>query len=176
DEFRWIAKVRRRDGEALCEMRPGPAPDGGSKYQLHPGLIDSCFQTLGLGLPGWGSLGGFTSEKIYIPLSVGGVCFNGPCDGGRLWCHARLREFSEEGLIVGDLRLLDEAGRVVAEFDALCLRLVDRTAVSGAAENVSEWLYEVRWEAQPPPPARQAAEPGEVSARRWLILADGRGV
>ncbi|HEX8118671.1 MAG TPA: SDR family NAD(P)-dependent oxidoreductase, partial [Pyrinomonadaceae bacterium] len=173
DEFRWIGKIRRSDGEALSEIRPGPAPDGGGKYQLHPGLIDSCFQTLGLALAAAGSAGHIASDKIYIPLSVGSVSFNGPAGEGRLWCHALLREFNQEGLIVGDLRLLDEAGRVLAEIGGLCLRLVNRTAVSGAQENVSDWLYEVRWEAQLP--ATAAAGEGTVP-KRWLILADGKGV
>src|SRR5207253_9973287 len=36
---------------AVCEMRLAEVSDQLDNYQLHPGVIDSCFQLLGLSLP-----------------------------------------------------------------------------------------------------------------------------
>ncbi len=52
DRFRGIVRIRRRDGEALAEIRlPESLANEKGPYRIHPALLDSCFHLLGAALP-----------------------------------------------------------------------------------------------------------------------------
>src|SRR5262249_54129986 len=58
--FRWIERIWRRDGQAVCQMRP-LEPKGGAAFPS--GLMDACFQALGTA-PSGGAAGG----EVYLPI------------------------------------------------------------------------------------------------------------
>src|SRR4029077_10621532 len=97
--FQWIQQIWRREGEALACLRSPRSPEEADPYVLHPGLLDSCFQTLGAT---------FASQKLeqsaYIPISIERLVVHRR-PSGRLWNHARLRPtVSPDGqTFVGDL-------------------------------------------------------------------------
>src|SRR5205814_4412904 len=101
--FQGIEHVWRGSDELLGELvLREPAGDG---YQLHPTVLDACFQLLIAALPG-GSESGQSAADGYLPVGIDRVrLFGRPT--GRLWAHARVVERSERALI-GDLLLIDE--------------------------------------------------------------------
>ena len=102
----------------------------------------------------------------------------------RLQCFDRSRgpaDFSaaitslENNFAVGDVRLLDAAGRVLLKLERLRLRRVPRDwlarLVSGPLPN---WCYELAWVPQPleaSPAGQNPAEPGH-----WLIFDSQEGL
>ncbi|HYC89916.1 MAG TPA: SDR family NAD(P)-dependent oxidoreductase, partial [Thermoanaerobaculia bacterium] len=95
--------------------------------------------------------------------------------GSQFWSHVTLREGSGQGsdTLHADIRLLDDAGRVLAEVSGVrCLRL-ERTAAQ-EERKIGDWLYEVAWQ----PAADAVGEDGEpdVTGGLWLLLTDSAGV
>ena len=73
--------------------------------------------------------------------------YDRPCP--RLWSHARLRPYAERSAkaLEGDVRLLDEAGRLLVEVSGLRAQQVDRSVLPQAeGEDLRDWLYELVWE------------------------------
>jgi myxalamid-type polyketide synthase MxaE and MxaD len=177
--FRWIEHIWRRDGEAFCKMR---LPQGQAEvypYQLHPGLIDSCFQALCLSLPHGGIIHLVQEDMLYIPLSINRCHFYRQ-PAGQLWCHARLQEDrasqatrdERPEIFTGDLRLFDDVGQLVAEVEGLTLKRVNISRVlQKAIARIDTLLYELQWQRV----ARQSRA-AEHTPGFWVILADKEGI
>lgn len=171
--FRWIQELWRRDGEVLCRMA-SPAGLACGVFQLHPGLVDACFQATCAGFPG-GVASIIAGGDIYVPFSLPLWRFHGRPSGG-LWCHAQLRgpAVADQEMLAFDLSLWDDGGVMVAEAADLRMRRAPRQVLLRSAQGeLANWLYEVEWRAEPescfpPPPTR----PRGV----WLIFADSAGV
>ncbi len=166
--FRGIAELWRRDGEALSRVRlPGVVASKHS-YHLHPTLLDAGFQTLAATLSDEELE---AADGLYLPTGLEAFRLYGPSDG-QGWSHVVLRseESTGEGLLVGDLRLFDSAGRAIAEVDGLQLRRVGRETILGVSQHSWEdWLYEVVWR-----PEEIAEAPSADSEVRgpWIVLMD----
>jgi acyl transferase domain-containing protein/acyl carrier protein len=158
-EFRRLAAVRRGAGEALAELAAGD-PGEGAGYGFHPALIDACLQALAAAAaPADDGDGGAPS----VPVSVARAVAFAPASAARR-VHARAAEPDGGGGWGGDARLLDDAGRVVAEFSGVRFRRLDAPLRSDAA--LEEWLLRVDWIDQPLPPAADRPADGA-----WVLCA-----
>lgn len=175
--FQWIEKIWHREGEALCQMELPQLPDEVSDYQLYPGLIDSCLQLLN---SCWSveAMVQALGDYIYIPFSIASFKFYGrPAPGSQLWCHAQRREQdkSNNQSLIGDIRLFDRNGQVIAEVIGFEARIARREVLlRGIQKDLGDWLYEIAWQ----PKAREhnhqrrsTEEPGS-----WLIFAEKGGI
>ncbi|MFT5375678.1 MAG: acyl transferase domain-containing protein/acyl-CoA synthetase (AMP-forming)/AMP-acid ligase II [Candidatus Latescibacterota bacterium] len=163
--FRWVESIWRNGREILCRMkRPDEVVDADA-YQLHPGLIDSCFQSFFLTVEA-------EEDITFVPFRVERFTFyRHPREARELWCHVTVREVDVDGRLLLDSRLFDEEGRVVAEAFALELRRARRSALlSGLQQNYRDWLCQVSW--QP------IAASGDMAPAvgPWLVFADARGL
>ncbi|MBI1357400.1 MAG: SDR family NAD(P)-dependent oxidoreductase [Acidobacteria bacterium] len=150
--FQGVAELWRGDGEALARIA---TPAGLGARELHPAVIDACFQALGAALSG-------ADEGLYLPVGAATVRRLG--DGAEeLWAYAR-RTGADP--VEGDLQLADEQGRVVFETQGFALQ---RLAASAAPDADASLFYEVAWRPQPAQP--QISEPQAAGA--WLLLGDG---
>jgi acyl transferase domain-containing protein len=126
DSFRGIVRVRRRDGEALAEIRlPESLSIGLEPHRIHLALLDSCWQLLPAALPE-------SDESAYLPIGLERfTLFAAPSE--RLWGHTVLRPVSGSGgeAFSGDLWLYDDNDRMVAEFVGLQLGRITADAVLG---------------------------------------------
>ncbi len=173
--FQWIGPIWRRAGEALCGIEaPDLVPNTG--LRLHPGIIDSCFQLLACSFGGDAATVG-QIDRIAIPFSIATFKFHGPSavQGTTLWCHAVLheREGAVEGSALGNLRLFDDNGAVIAEVEGLYGRQASRQALAESRRSsLDRWMYEVRWQ-----PDARANDERARSQRpgSWLIFADRGG-
>jgi acyl transferase domain-containing protein len=128
DCFRGIVRIRRRDGEALAEIRlPESLAHGMEPYRIHPALLDSCWQLLPAALPADGG------ENACLPIGLERfTLFAVPPE--KLWSHTVLRPVSWSGweAFSGDIWLYDDNDRMVAEIVGLQLGRITADAIVGS--------------------------------------------
>ncbi|MDF5733208.1 MAG: type I polyketide synthase, partial [Rhizonema sp. PD38] len=163
--FRWLTTVWIGEREALgCLQSPPDAFDAG-EYQLHPGLIDSCFHLI---LAATGTISG---DETFIPLSIKQFRFFQRPKSDLLWCHARLQlgTQSQEDKRVGDLFVFDDAGNAVAEVIGFEARKASRKILLNSLQSEEQdWSYQIHWQAQ------EHSVPSLVNQEigNWLIFTD----
>ena len=155
DSFRGMARVWRRDGEALGEICPPPGLKTGG-YFLHPALLDSCFQVLLSALPPAESARG-----LFLPAHLGRMRLLAR-PAGNIWSHVRLVGI-EGRTITADLRLLDDSGGVLAEIKSFRCSALDQPAAK--ANDLDECFYEIAWRER-----EREATPPAVASCSWLLV------
>ncbi|MBI2838245.1 MAG: type I polyketide synthase [Acidobacteria bacterium] len=176
--FQWIERIWHRDGEALCRMRSPRTPEETEGYQLYPGLLDSCFQLIAIASQTDGVAHLAHSEAIYVPIGVTHLkLFGRP--NGTLYCHVVPHSAEEpaKGEVRSDVRLLDEAGNVVADV-GFRGKLVSREVfLRGLQPRAIDWFYELVWQPTPVMPCKEVLCPDATNQKgRWLIFADTQGI
>jgi natural product biosynthesis luciferase-like monooxygenase protein len=175
--FRVVRRIRRREGEALGLLQlPDTLEQEAEAYGLHPALLDGGLQVITTLLPPDDD--GTPGEHTYLPTGLKRIrIYDRP--GARAWCHARLHPGQNAGgdKLMGDVRLVDETGRVLAEVVGLRLLRLARAAQPPATDILRDILYELQWEPLPQTRVEQLSRrfPPERGGR-WLIFADGSGV
>jgi len=162
-----VRQVWRRDGEALGRIEL-PALDAaeGLAFQIHPALLDAAVQIV---------VEACSTGDTYLPMALERFrLYRRP--SAQLWSHAvvRARSTVAADVIVADIRLLDDDGRVVAELSGLShLRARPATLFHAPESAGDEWRYEVTWR---PMPRSGAPTARGDAAGSWLIWADASGV
>ena len=171
--FRTLERVWSRPGEALGEVS-FPQALGANGLDIHPLLLDGCFQVMGAARVQAGAEDGTT----YLPFGWERLWL---ADGlpDRIVCHVRMREDARSGsaddesagtaeVMAGDLRLYDPDGALVGELSGYTIKRATRAALLAAVEGVKELLYEVVWRdralAPGMPPADFLTAPSAVKA------------
>jgi NAD(P)-dependent dehydrogenase (short-subunit alcohol dehydrogenase family) len=149
----------------LAELRISSDSDGDfDTYQLHPAVLDGCMQVLGAAVAVQEKKNG--KQGTFIPTRIGQIrVLSRP--GEHLWCSANVLDEDASG-IVGELRLLDEAGQVLVEL----LDVHFESLGEGLKENLDDWLYELKWQ----PKERVSENISASSPGTWLIFTDSTGV
>jgi natural product biosynthesis luciferase-like monooxygenase protein len=178
--FRGIERLWRREGEALGKVRlPADFEREAASYQIHPTLLDSCFQVLIAALP---DVLFRDDGALYLPTGLRSFQLHQQ-PGKQVWSHACLTTGPEQadGLFEGDVRILDEHGQVLIEALGMQLQNSVPAASTGAApENtitaqqneLAEWLYELHWESAAELSKRLPAE----RVGKWVLFMDNAGV
>jgi acyl transferase domain-containing protein len=145
-----VVEIHRRDGEALGRVR---APDAAAaelgRFGLHPALLDACLQVLAAALPE------SAVRDPYLPLSFDTLAQFGAAPP-EVWSHVTLPapESDLSDTLRADIRILDDAGVLIAEARGLSLRRFRRS--DATAHRLHDWLYELEW--QPAPHEAMQAE------------------
>ncbi|NET12288.1 MAG: SDR family NAD(P)-dependent oxidoreductase, partial [Okeania sp. SIO1H6] len=164
--FRWIHQVWLGEGEILCQMKVPETILDALKYQIHPALIDSCFQSVAaLNL----SLSGDQSET-FVPFSIEKFTFYQRPENDLLWCYTRgLKEgASEEKLLKAEIQLFDQSGKLVADVSGFEGRKANPKALLMTLDaDLSDWYYEINWEPQPLTETAKSSE----NAGKCLVFA-----
>src|SRR5262249_42968230 len=145
---------------------PEAAVPAAEEYRFHPALLDACFQVLG----GLVLAGDDTAEggRAVVPVGIEGLRVHAR-PGERIWAHARLRP-SAGDTFTGDLHVIDEDGRVLAEIEGLSARPL-APGQSPGKEPYEDWLYRLVWRREDAPGTATAPPTGGP----WLVLADRSG-
>jgi NAD(P)-dependent dehydrogenase (short-subunit alcohol dehydrogenase family)/acyl carrier protein len=172
--FQSIAQLWRHNGDVLSEVQAADRPEAEfAAYQLHPAILDTCLQTLGAGVAAEARENG--RQGIYLPTHIEQIQIHGR-PGLHLWSHARLQERDADA-VKGEVRLLDEAGRVVVETLGLRFTHLDYETQRAAEENLDDWFYELQWQPKERQEGQRASEPSSpASPASWLIFTDSSGV
>jgi acyl transferase domain-containing protein/acyl carrier protein len=173
--FQWIKSIWKGDKEAVCQMQLPQTLDNLEKYQLHPSLIDSCFQLLMATVV-------LEKDETFVPFSIEKLYFyQSPSSCSQLWCHAYslpMEKSREE--VVGNILLFDQEGQIIAEVIGFKGRRANSHSFLGIPQEPLEtWLYEVEW--RPQTLAKQKFLNGGLQKtisepKSWLILADDDGI
>ena len=177
--FRTLASLWARDGEAVGEVALPDGIDGGGA-ELHPLLLDGCFQVMAAARRASGD----EDSTPYLPFGWERLWLHGPLPD-RLVCHARLREpggpdadgetAGPREVISADLRLYARDGTELGGLDGYTVKRATRAALLSATESLDDLLYEVVWRDRPLPPgvvgAGFLASPAEVAARSDTFAA-----
>ncbi|MFN6560885.1 MAG: type I polyketide synthase [Nostoc sp. ChiSLP01] len=159
--FRWLNSIHLGEREALgCLKVPATILDA-VEYELHPTLIDSCFQLFFAITP-------IEGEETFIPFSLEKFQFYQRPEGELLWCHAKLRSLDAIAAdqVIGDLQLFDQSGQLIAEVTGFEGRKANRQAVlRNFQSETANWLYQVRWQPQELPTSSKHLQPGS-----WLLF------
>lgn len=168
--FQGIEQLWRGAGEALgCVHVPDSVRDEVSRYQVHPTLLDACFQVVIATLPTetWQR-----DDVLYLPVGLSSFkMYKQP--GSHVWSHALLEPGEHEGVFAGDVRIMDEAGQLLIEASGLQLQRTELAPAASPYDQLKDWLYELRWEKTdwPHPVQPDTQQPG-----KWLIFMDRAGV
>jgi acyl transferase domain-containing protein/NADP-dependent 3-hydroxy acid dehydrogenase YdfG/acyl carrier protein len=153
---------RRPDGGETLAWIEGDAALAAIEHHnaLHPTLLDACFQAL---------LATLTLEEdpaVYVPVALRQVRLRRTPSAG-FWCHGQ-RHLRRDGVLEGDITLVDRDGGVLAEVRGVRAQAL-RRGVRDDLAALDQWLYEFVWEAA-------ALEPPVAPRGRWVVLLDAAGV
>jgi NADPH:quinone reductase-like Zn-dependent oxidoreductase/acyl carrier protein len=170
--FQIIEQMWRQDGEALAMIRLPAAPRAqADRYQIHPVMLDACFQTLAGALPDYGE-----QFDTYLPIFCESLQLHYQ-PGDMVWSHAQLQPGTEAGqdTIIGDIQAYSADGQRVLDIRGLRFKRASTEALRRIVEHQAgqtsdDWFYEVGWEPVAGAPVTQTA-PGT-----WLIFADHSGI
>ena len=127
-ETLWVGK-----GEALARISVPAAIHDPESYCAHPGLLDSSGQGLAL-------LGGSGSDSPFVAYDLARFASYASWRGNGFWSHVTLNGTRDaQGLLLGNIRVADDSGRVVADVEGIRFKFLS----PGATLNPAEWLYRI---------------------------------
>ena len=174
--FRTLERVWSRPGEALGEVS---LPETLTKHGLdvHPLVLDGCFQVVGAARNLAGTEGGAT----YLPFGWERLWLAGSLPD-RVVCHVRLSDASIDAensagepaeVLSGELRIYDLNGVPLGRLSGYAVKRATREALLSAVEQVKDLLYEVVWREHALPagiaPADFFPSPAAVAAGSQLF-------
>ena len=146
--FRTLERAWSGPGEALGEVAY-PRDLGRNDLNIHPLVLDGCFQVVGVARNMVGSPG----EPTYLPFGWESLWLAGPLPD-RVVCHVRMGEVSqgvesESGeppeVLSGEVRIYDADGALIGGLSGYTVKRATRAALLSAIEGVDDLLYEVVW-------------------------------
>ncbi len=181
--FRTLARAWSRPGEALSEVSlpEGLAPDG---LDVHPLVLDGCFQTVGVAR----DLSGPHGSVTYLPFGWERFWLTSGRLPDRVMCHVRLSEDSRDAdtdqgdapeVLTAELRIYSQSGVQLGGLSGYTIKRATPAALLSAVDGVKDLLYDVQWRERPLPPGMPSADffpaPADVKAGAQLFtgyLAD----
>ena len=174
--FRTLGKVWSGPGEALGEVHL-PESLGRNELDVHPLVLDGCFQVVGVAR----NMTGAQGEATYLPFGWERLWLAKRLPD-RVLCHVRINEApgqSEEKtgqapeVLSGELRIYDPDGVLLGGLSGYTVKRATRAALLSAVEGVKDLLYEVVWRdcalAQGITPADFFPDPSSIAARTGLF-------
>ncbi|WP_281560635.1 type I polyketide synthase [Thalassomonas sp. RHCl1] len=139
--FDWLSSIQTGQHQALARITPPPGMSASDAARLHPGLIDAHWQVLMEAMPGG-------TEGTLIPFCLDAFICHALPEEGELWCHAEWQaDMQQEGRFRGNIKLFDDAGKVLLETLGLELRRADETAIRSAlGPGINDWFYKMDWQ------------------------------
>ncbi len=132
-----VEHLWRRNGEALVQIKaPAEILDEMESFTIHPAIFDACLQCF------WSTFDS-ADKNTYLPMSLEGFNLHTTLPQN-VWSHITLRSDNT----IGDVRILDETGKLLAEVNGIYFRPASSQMFHSAQEQ-DNWFYEVEWQAQP---------------------------
>ena len=169
--FRTLGRVWAGPGEALGEVVL-PEAAGRNGLDVHPLLLDGCFQMVGLAR----NMSGAPGEATYLPFGWDRLWLTRRLPD-RILCHVRMSESPLEAdagsdatpeVLSGELRIYDTNGNPLGGLSGYTVKRATRAALLSAVEGVDDLLYQVAWRDSVLPPGIEAADffpsAGDVAA------------
>ncbi len=152
ESFRTLRGLWAANGEAVGEIALPESVDAGG-IDLHPVLLDGCFQVLSAARHSAGD----AAKNTYLPFGWERMWLRGQLPE-RLICHARLSETADESrdqggaapeVLSGDLVFYTPDGEEVGGLSGYTVKRATRAALLSATESLQDLLYEMAWRDRP---------------------------
>ena len=159
--FRTLGNAWSRPGEAVAEVAL-PEAHGRDGLDVHPLVLDGCFQVMGVARNVAETEGGST----YLPFGWERMWLAGPLPD-RAVCHVLLGDSSRDAeadpdetpeVLSGEMRIYDPDGVLIGRLSGYTVKRATRSALLAAVEGVNDLLYEVVWRERPLAPGIEAAD------------------
>ncbi|MGW7001526.1 SDR family NAD(P)-dependent oxidoreductase [Streptomyces sp. NPDC054933] len=160
--FSGIRELRAsRQGESFWArvQVPAAARTPEVALRIHPVLVDQCAQLVVARL-----IQEEGDRGLILPVRMQAVRLLGDPTTA-VYCHARLVDVTDD-VVIGHVRLLDEAGKPVLAIDGL---LFTRRTAQESSE-VDQWFLEVGWQRTARSESKPVRRPGD-----WLIIGEADG-
>ena len=150
--FRTLGNVWSAPGEALGEVNL-PEAAGRNDLDVHPLLMDGCFQVIGVAR----NMTGEPGEATYLPFGWERFWLTRQLPD-RLVCHVIMSEGSttveseseqQPEVMSGEMRIYDLNGILIGGFSGYTVKRATRAALLSAFEGVDDLLYEIDWRDRP---------------------------
>ncbi|KZL51498.1 hypothetical protein A2T98_01895 [Nodularia spumigena CENA596] len=167
--FQWLRSLWKGEQEILGKLELPDTLTGVEEYQLHPSLIDACFQLLVVILP-------IDGTETVVPLKIQQFRFYQRPQTSHLWAYARIHgtETTNSNSLISDVQLLDETGQVIAEIEGFEGKIVTpESLLRQLQSDLYQDCYKVVWQPQSLDRTREILP--QTTSRCWLILADEGG-
>ncbi|MBD2136213.1 SDR family NAD(P)-dependent oxidoreductase [Anabaena sp. FACHB-1237] len=165
--FQWIETAWSNTQEALGKLSLPELPDSPQQYQLYPGLIDSCFQVLGMCQATSNQKDKLDKDNyIYIPFHIEKFSFYQTpnlTNNYEIWCHAEIinsaQENNENSSISGNITIFDNQGEIIAKITNFQARKASKEALKTILQGtLRDWYYQIEWQKSDVVNKRQLSE------------------
>ncbi len=145
DHFQWIEKIYVGENELLGQLRLPNGKVEEQGYILHPGLIDSCLQTIFSLMINQES----KDKVLSIPFGIGKFYYDERL-GEPVWIHIFFHPKSD-GFDIIDFILLNAQGQPVGQIANFTARPAPKETLlkNRSLKKEINWLYEISWIAKP---------------------------
>ena len=159
--FRTLGRAWSGPGEAVAEVLL-PEDFAGHEFDVHPLVLDGCFQAVGVARNVAGTEGGAT----YLPFGWERLWLAGRLPD-RVVCHVRLSDASRDAdaaegeppeVLSGELTIYDSNGALLGRLSGYTVKRATRQALLSAVEGIKDLLYEVVWRERELPKGIDAAD------------------
>ena len=149
--FRTLDKAWSGPGEALGEVVL-PEIAGRNDLEIHPLILDGCFQMVGIAR----NMTGAEGEATYLPFGWDRLWLTRRVPD-RVVCHVLMSASSQDGeesdeqpeVLSGEIRIYDEEGAPIGGLSGYTVKKATREALLSAVEGIDDLLYEVDWRERP---------------------------
>ena len=149
--FRTLDKAWSGPGEALGEVVL-PEIAGRNDLEVHPLILDGCFQMVGIAR----NMTGAEGEATYLPFGWDRLWLTRRIPD-RVVCHVLMSDSSQVGeesdeqpeVLSGEIRIYDEKGAPIGGLSGYTVKKATREALLSAVEGIDDLLYEVDWRERP---------------------------
>jgi len=157
--FRGIESINYNNSELVAKIMGCPAIEAEDNgHFIHPGLLDSCFQTM--------IVFDKNDDVSFVPVSIGKIhCYFSP--GTDFFCHTRLKSATADTMIA-DILICDKEGQIAMKIeDVKCQEITSHSVVSD--DFPENCLYQINWIEES---VKLEVELNENKDKTYLVVTD----
>ncbi|PCJ56710.1 MAG: hypothetical protein COA79_18065 [Planctomycetota bacterium] len=121
--FRWVNELWANEKESLAKMKVPSSYDAEQQWMIHPGLLDSSIQILMASID-------LNFDETLIPFSIDSYEYFGANYTTEIYSHFEKTAESTDGMITGDITMLNGNGDVIAKVSGFKVRKINQEIVS----------------------------------------------
>ncbi|MEM9272529.1 MAG: aminotransferase class I/II-fold pyridoxal phosphate-dependent enzyme [Cyanobacteria bacterium P01_F01_bin.143] len=136
------------------------------QYQLHPALLDSCFQLIVAATK--------SQQGVYLPVKIEYLELYRSC-GSSIWAEIKIKPNDNSQILNADIKLVDSQGSAIALIQNLSLQYLSLPSLRKLInlpekiETIQDCLYEIDWQ-----PQKLNHKSINELPNNWLIFSQDR--
>ncbi|MBJ9978492.1 SDR family NAD(P)-dependent oxidoreductase [Pseudomonas sp. S75] len=171
-EYRWLQQGTFNRHLCICSLANPLATNTSGEYPLSPGLIDSCFQMIGVSLTADTAI--METGDIYIPFHIENITVH-PVElsPGSLISQARVTQGNERSNeVCGTIRLQSSHDEPIFDIQGFSAKKVEGFVPESPRSEATKLLYHTVWKRI----ERATQDKLQEQPNYWLIFGDDNGV